>query len=695
MNESGHRKVRAAGYARVSTNMQAKEGHSLDTQERRHREFADQTWGPGNYELARFREPGQSGAATIRQLPDPQGHTRPVLSDLIDRVEAGDFTHVIIYDVDRMAREDFLWKCIRHLFLEPNGVSLRVVSGNLNLDDEDDAFTADILALLASRERALIRRRILDAQESRRQAGYLPTGHPPWGWKWQDPGEVPPGGRRGIVPDPERAPYVKKMADMLLNEAMGVSRIGAYMQQTGMLSGRKRRVWTGVAVHRIVTHPVHAGYIPLDRNKDCPLRERRLKKGQHYQHRFYDPDTYERILQTLGERRTPRTRSLSDENFPLLGVLHCEHCGRRLYAHRGGSNDTRFYRCESSQSGEQRECPGVMKAADVIEAHVFNAVADFATSPLMGRLVGEEAEKLLANRQSELRQELEELDSELAALDDKLHKWADAFTGGKMSEVQFGRVSKRWQQDYDELLAEKEDRQRRLENGAVDLDTMARIRAALADFAHTWQSLPVSRQREILLQILEKLTLGRGNGQLILRLKIRFLPEVGHKIPLFGSRPDNGLESLTDRELALLKLLDAGLSYLDISERWDVSPSAPRTVLAQVKKRAGIRDIHKLIEAARPYIEAALPRLPLEGRMAARHNASSRFTPREKQVTDLLAAGESYRDIAAQLHISYGRVSQVTHYVRCKLGVDMNEEAIKWWRENAHTEALQHKESTE
>jgi len=483
------------------------------------------------------------------------------------------------------------------------------------------------------------------------------------------------------------------MVDMLLNEGMGVRRIGAYMQQTGILSGRKRCVWTGVAVHRIITHPVHAGYIPLDRKKDCPLRERRLKEGQHYQHRFYDLDTYERILETLGERRTPKTRSLSDENFPLLGVVYCEHCGWRLYAHRARPNDARYYQCSASEPGEPRECPGVMKKAEVVEAHVFQAVADFATSPLMSRLVGEEAAKLLANRQGELRQEIEELDSELAALDDKLHTWANTFTEGKMSEVQFNKVSKRWQQDYDELLAEKEELQRRLDNGAVDLDTMGRVQAALADFANTWQSLPVSRQREILLQILEKLTLGRGNGHLILRLKIRFLPEVDYKIPLFRSRPDNGLESLTDRQLALLKLLDDGLSYLDISERWDVSPSAPRTVLAQVKKKAGIRNTHKLIEAARSYIEAALPRLPLAGRIAARRNSLSRFTPREKEVTDLLAAGKVYKDIATELGISYGRVGQVAYYVRRKLGVDTNEEAIKWWWENAHTNAPQEKET--
>ncbi len=387
--------IRAAIYTRVSTSMQADEGHSLATQEALCQEYCDRKWGTDNYTMEVFREPGQSGAATVRQVPQLEGKPRQVLSDLIDRVKADEFTHIIIYDVDRMAREDFLWKSIRLLFLEPNRVSLRVVSSDLNMEDENDAFQGDLQALLAAWERNNIRHRILDAQEQRRQAGYPSTGHTPWGWKWEDKDKVESGKYRGFVRNPERAPYVQEMVDMLLDEGKSLRMIAEHMHETGILSGRKRRAWTSQRVRDIITHPVHAGYIRL-KKEGCPLKDRPLKRGQHYSHRLFDPETRQRILQTLGERAVLPSRTVTDENSPLLGTVRCGHCGWRLYVHRG-PDGTRYYQCRSSELGEPRDCPGVMKKAEVVEAHVFEAIADFASSPAMSRLVGEEAEKMLAS----------------------------------------------------------------------------------------------------------------------------------------------------------------------------------------------------------------------------------------------------------------------------------------------------------
>ena len=667
--------IRVAVYSRVSTDMQAEHGYSLGTQERLCREYCDREFGPDGYSLQVFEEPGRSGATKIRQLARKGDKVRPVLSDLVDQIEAGFFTHLVTYEVSRVAREDYLWHMIRHAVLKPNSVSLRIVCGNLNMDNENDALTADMQELLGTRERLMIRRRILDAHESRRQAGYWPNGAPPWGWKWQDLDEVARGDRRNIVPDPERAPYVEFMVDKLLNEGWGCRRIAAEMQNTGVLSGRKNRKWTTMSVYRIVTNHGQAGYIRL--------KDGTLKKARHHEQRFYDFGTYERILQTLSGRNTPKTRTLSDEDFPLLGVLHCGHCGKRMYAYRGGTADNRFYRCGSSELGEGRECPGVMKKAELIEPHVYSAIADFASSPLMSRLVGEEAEKLLAARQGQLADEIEQRDNELAALDNKLQNWAEAFTEGKMSEVQFHKVSAAWQKQYDQLVESKSDLESRLENGSADRQTIARIRAALHDFAKTFESLPVSRQREILLELLDRLTLERGDDALILRLKIRFLPEMEYHIPTFKDGPDSGIEALTDRQLALLKLLDDGLKLTQIAQQWQVVKSSTRSTLYAAKEKTAIADTDHLVEAARPYFEAALPRLPLQGRMLPQRDPS-KLTPRQRQVLSRVAAGRVYRQIGNELGISLSTVGVAMHAIREKLHVESTREAIEWWNEQAH-----------
>ncbi|MDI9584559.1 MAG: recombinase family protein, partial [Acidobacteriota bacterium] len=187
--------ARVVVYSRVSTQMQVEEGHSLDTQERLCREYVERKLAGRIAKIDFFREEGKSGACTVRQLRSGAEPVRPVLSDLVDAATQGEYTHLVTYEVSRVSREFQDWVMIHSLLLKPAGVKTLVMSGDLDLDDEDDEFVGNLLALVSDRERKLIRRRILDARESRRQAGYLPGGHPPYGWQWEPQDTVAPGAR--------------------------------------------------------------------------------------------------------------------------------------------------------------------------------------------------------------------------------------------------------------------------------------------------------------------------------------------------------------------------------------------------------------------------------------------------------------------------------------------------------------------
>lgn len=657
-------------YSRVSTDMQATEGHSLGTQEELCRAYCDREFGPAGYEAKVYLESGQSGAKTIRQFADDGEKVRSALSDLCDDVEHGNITHVVTYEVSRMAREDFLWKLIRHTILEPNNVSLRIVSGNLNLDNEDDAFMADMLSLVSSRERALIRRRILDAQESRRKAGYWPQGHPPWGWRWQTEDEVAEGERKTIVPDMERIMWVNFMVDRILRLGWSCRRVAEAMQKTGVKSGRTRCRWTTVAVHRVVKHFGHAGLV---KQKDGSYI-----KGAHYRHRIFDPETHHRILDVLSDRNVENERHYASENFPLSGIIRCGHCGRRLQVHRASTADERFYRCSVSEPGEERVCPGLTKKAEAIEQHVYHAVADFASSPEMSRLVGEEAEKILATRKEDLTGEIEEIQDRLEELDNKLHEWAEAFTDGKMSEKQFTTVSSTWQEEYDELEEERAKLERRMHHQQVDRNAMQHVKSALETFEETLPELPADRQREILSDLLETLTLNRAEDGVELTIKIKFLPEITRLIPVHGRRPADGLRSLTDRELAILKLKGDGLTNAEIDARLNARTAG--TTLHRARERTGIQDTDELVEAARPLIEEALPRLPLEGRMREPQDGPL-LTELQDRYISLRAKGLKYREIAEECGKSTGNISATLTVARKKLGAETVDEAIEIWRE--------------
>lgn len=658
-------------YGRVSSRGQFEHGHSLETQDRLCREYCDRTFGPGNYRYEYQADGGLSGAYTVRQLARPGEPIRPVLSDVVDRIMAREFTHIVTYEVSRVAREDFLWKCLRHLYCKPAGVNVRIVYGDLDLDNVDDAFVADLMSLTAGRELQVMRQRILDAHESRRCAGYWPTGPLPWGWRWQSPEAVAPGERRNIEPDPERAPYVKLMVQRFLEENRTLPEIARELETTGLKSGTKLTRWPADTVRRIISHPIHTGHM-FSKNGE-------LVRGKHYDLRLYDRETYDRVLDKLERRRPIRTRTMADDDFPLLGVLFCGNCGRRLYAHRAGTTNTRFYRCNVVTATDGPPCRGLMKKAEEVEAHVTAAIADFASSPLMQRLVGEEAEALLATHEGELRAELRRVQANLEALDRKLVNWAEAFTTGKLSEVQFTKVSAKWQADHDALSAQHEDLQRRLSLGATNHSLLERVRTALANFATTWERLSPSQQRELLLEMVERLTLGRDGERLVLKLKLRFLPEQEHVLPGFRRARGTGVEYLTDRQLAVLKHLGDGRTLDEIAELFDTARGSVVSCLNDAKLCAGIRDTDELVAAARPYIEAALPRLPLRGRTARRPPGAGQLTPAEERVVELLAQGQSYEQIARALGLAYSTIGVHVHKITRRLNLPNVEAVVEWW----------------
>jgi len=96
--------MRAAGYVRVSTDEQAREGCSLDNQEARIRAYAEsQEW-----ELVEmYREEGVSGKTT----------DRPQLQRLLADVKAKRVDVILVYRVDRLTRrQKDLWYLLEDVF---------------------------------------------------------------------------------------------------------------------------------------------------------------------------------------------------------------------------------------------------------------------------------------------------------------------------------------------------------------------------------------------------------------------------------------------------------------------------------------------------------------------------------------------------------------------------------------------------
>lgn len=144
-------------YARVSTQMQAEEGVSLDGQERQLIAAAE----AAGYEAVILREEGKSGKSITG---------RPVLRKALDELDAGKAQALFVTRLDRLARStrDFLSIVDRSHKYEWR---LALLDLGLDTGTYQGRFVVTIMSAMAEMERGMISMRQKDVHKDRRDAG--------------------------------------------------------------------------------------------------------------------------------------------------------------------------------------------------------------------------------------------------------------------------------------------------------------------------------------------------------------------------------------------------------------------------------------------------------------------------------------------------------------------------------------------
>lgn len=144
---------RAGLYTRVSTGIQAEDGHSLDTQETILKDYCKRM----ELEIVKvYQEAGTSGGIHLKRRP--QG------SKLIDDIEAGLIDTVVVQKVDRMGRSVLDLLSLINYF-EAKGVDLHILDLNINTSSPSGRFMLQIMSALSEMELNMIKARTKQSME--------------------------------------------------------------------------------------------------------------------------------------------------------------------------------------------------------------------------------------------------------------------------------------------------------------------------------------------------------------------------------------------------------------------------------------------------------------------------------------------------------------------------------------------------
>jgi len=335
------------------------------------------------------------------------------------------------------------------------GVSLWVpeVGGRVDPESEAHDLLMSLFGGLAKAERNRIRHRVRAAMAAHASAGRWLGGRPPFGYRFADAGPHPnpekaASGQRlhQLEEDADNAPTVRRIFELYVNGGHGYKTIAAILTAEGVPSPsaadparnphRPGHAWAGSAVRAILSNPRYIGRHVYGRQK----RQERLLDPDHpalghgttmaWQPReawviaetathpaLVTEELWERAQLTMqgGGRRATSSRGESSGprrsafgRYALVGILRCEHCGRRMQGNH--SRGLAFYRCRLTLTDYAVPPEGHPKSLAVREDRILPVLDQWLTGLLAADRIDEVAAQIVeADRTNACR--LPELDA--------------------------------------------------------------------------------------------------------------------------------------------------------------------------------------------------------------------------------------------------------------------------------------------
>ncbi len=316
--------MKAAIYARVSTEEQALRGYSLQGQVEACRARANEM---GFTETEVFVDNGYSGATV----------ERPALVRLRECLSERAYSAVITLDPDRLSRSlvDLLL-----LTDEIQRAGCRLIFINMAWENTPEGILfLSVRGAISQFEKAkIVQRTMFGKKQKVRRGGIANAPSRIFGYRYDCQNDL-------LTIDDKEAAAVRRIFQLCAREGLGARRIGQRMREEGWPAPQGGE-WVYASISRILRNPAYAG------------RLRQFHKGRHGQC-LYVPvpsiitdDLWEEVQQLVDQRlrRPPgRPPGLEGRGALLSGRVFCEACNRRMYVRYKGVSGAGYYACIHSR----------------------------------------------------------------------------------------------------------------------------------------------------------------------------------------------------------------------------------------------------------------------------------------------------------------------------------------------------------
>ncbi|NWL87597.1 hypothetical protein DMN77_08265 [Paenibacillus sp. 79R4] len=469
--------MKAAIYIRVSTDMQAEEGFSVEGQRQKLASYAQsQDW-------TIFDEYIDDGYSA-------KDLERPEMQRLLKNMEEKKFDVVLVYKLDRLTRSvGDLHKLLKTF--DKYGVKFRSSTEIFETTTAMGRFFITLVGAMAEWERGTISERVRFGVEQMVREGKRPGGIIPYGYT-QDEELVQ-----------EEAEIIRE-ARRLYHTGLGYMSVAFQLNSRGLL--RRGREWTAATVEYTLENPYYAGIIRLgsktsDGTYVNSKRDERVNciygNGSHKP--IFTTEEYEETKDLMKRRATGGYSK--NKIYWFSGVLRCGRCGAAMFGRlttkrskkSGEVVRTQYYICSNKHANKSCSMPTFR------QVHIEHLVNEYIKNIIKADSSMIESEmKSLTTKQIDAEDSVQLAKKKLAKVLKRKENWQFMFVEGLISKEDIRKRIKNEEEIEQEL-------RRKIAESKNNISGLPRLKT-LMSYEESWQIANDEERKEIVFTTFEKIT---------------------------------------------------------------------------------------------------------------------------------------------------------------------------------------------
>lgn len=447
-------------YCRVSTEEQAKEGYSLDAQEKFCRSFAENN----SYSITEvFRDEGKSGTNL----------NRPALQDLLTKCQQDkSINAVFVQETDRLARNIIDHLAIKTI-LQKAEIKLISVAQPM-LDDTPEGKMVDtILASVNQFQSDINSRKTKKGLQERFNSGWWP-GWAPLGYIKKEL----ENGKSIVAPDPEKWHLVRNGLKMYLTGNYSALEIADILYEKGLKSKTNKKVCNSIMINTL-KNSFYAGVMRWNSQE---------KPGNHKP--MITLDEHKQILGIMNAHNQHACRRRK-HNFLLRGFVFCGICGQRYTAekHRIGKNPD-YYHCSVRNKNHSNQGQNI--ETQELEKQIEEYFKKIQFSKEFINLVIQKVKKFYEERKAEKEKEKRILLNKKMMIERKREIAEEKLIAGTIADEDFVRIRNRFKEDLVTIQSQIDEIETKRD---IDTDTIREVLMLARNIYEAYKKAPYEIKR--------------------------------------------------------------------------------------------------------------------------------------------------------------------------------------------------------